>query len=62
MIKFINKISGGDMWVHESRVEEYLAAGYQLAAPPQPEHPLIKTDEPAKPVRKPAAKKTTKAR
>ena len=24
------------MWVHESRVEEYLAAGYKLAASSQP--------------------------
>ena len=24
------------MWVHESRLEEYLAAGHKLAAPPPP--------------------------
>lgn len=58
MIKFINKISGGDMWVHESRVEEYLAAGHKLAAPPKPDHPLIRDEKPAKP----AKRKTTKAR
>lgn len=32
MIKFINKITGGVMWVHESRVDEYKAAGHRLAA------------------------------
>ncbi len=34
MIKLINRLTGGDMWVHESRVDEYLAAGHKLAAPP----------------------------
>lgn len=34
MIKFINKNSGGPMWVHESRIDEYLAAGHQIAPPP----------------------------
>lgn len=24
------------MWVHESRLDEYLAAGHRLAAPPIP--------------------------
>ena len=36
MIKLINKLSGGDMYVHESRLEEYLKAGHQLAQPPAP--------------------------
>ena len=36
MRRFINKLTGGDMWVHESRVEEYLAAGYKLAADVKP--------------------------
>lgn len=52
MIKLIRGDSGGEMWVHESRLDEYLAAGHKLAAPP----PL-----PPKPA-KPAAKKTTKAK
>lgn len=34
MIKFINKITGTEMWVDESRVEEYKAAGHKLAAEP----------------------------
>ena len=37
MIKLIHARSGGEMWVHESRLEEYLAAGHKLAAPPKPE-------------------------
>lgn len=32
MVEFINALTGGPMWVHESRVEEYLAAGHKLAA------------------------------
>lgn len=47
MIKFINKVTGSDMWVHESRVDEYIAAGHKLAAPP----PV--------PEKKPVRKKTT---
>ena len=31
MIKFVNRLSGGEMWVHESRVDEYLRAGHKLA-------------------------------
>lgn len=34
MIKFINKITGTEMWVDESRVEEYKAAGHKPAAEP----------------------------
>ena len=32
MIKFINKLTGGEMWVADNRVDEYLAAGHKLAA------------------------------
>ena len=32
MVRFINKLTGGEMWVHESRVEEYKAAGHKPAA------------------------------
>lgn len=53
MIRLINKITGGDMWVHESRLDEYLEAGHQLASPP--EKPTPKT-----PVKRPPAKKSTK--
>lgn len=37
MVKLVNCLTGGDMWVHESRLDEYLAAGHKLAAPPKPE-------------------------
>lgn len=43
MIKFINAITGGEMWVADDRVEEYKAAGHELAAEandePLPEPP-----------------------
>ena len=54
------------MWVHESRVEEYLAAGHKLAAAPAPakkaEAPVMPKEEPkeeqvAKPVKKVTAKR-----
>ena len=32
MVKFINKLTGNEMWVAEDRVEEYKAAGHRLAA------------------------------
>lgn len=32
MVRFINRLFGTEMWVDESRVEEYKAAGHQLAA------------------------------
>ena len=37
MIRMVNRLTGGDMWVHEDRVEAYLAAGHSLAAPPAQE-------------------------
>ena len=52
MIRLINAYTGGDMWVHESRVPEYLAAGHRLAADPPP------TDIPAVP--KPKERKKPK--
>lgn len=35
MVKMKNRIFGNDMWVHESRVQEYLAKGHQLAEKPK---------------------------
>ena len=32
MIRFINRITGSEMWVASDRVEEYKAAGHILAA------------------------------
>lgn len=60
MVKFINAITGTEMWVADERVEEYKAAGHELAAASS------KATEPAeepvdeKPIKKPV-KKTTKA-
>ena len=53
MIRLINGLTGSDMWVHETRLEEYLAAGHKLPAAPPAEVPT----EPAK--KPPARKKTT---
>ena len=36
MIKFINAQTGGEMWVHESRVDEYVAMGHKIAPRPVP--------------------------
>ena len=33
MVKFINRLTGNEMWVAEDREEEYKAAGHKLAAP-----------------------------
>lgn len=51
MIKLIRADTGGEMWVHESRLEEYLAAGHKPAAPPPPPPKVART-----------TKKTTKAK
>lgn len=32
MVRFINRLTGGEMFVSEDRVEEYRAAGHKLAA------------------------------
>lgn len=32
MVKFINRMTGTEMWVTDERVEEYKAAGHKLAA------------------------------
>lgn len=50
-VGFINNITGTVMYVHESRVEEYKAAGYKLAANASDAEPV------AKPVKKKASKK-----
>ena len=39
MVKMINAHTGTVMWVHETRVEEYLQRGHKLAAPPPPPAP-----------------------
>lgn len=32
MVRFINRLTGNEMWVAEDRVEEYKAAGHKPAA------------------------------
>lgn len=39
MVKMINALTGSDMWVHESRLDEYLAKGHKIAPPPPPPKP-----------------------
>jgi len=34
MVKFINWLTGNEMYVAEDRVEEYLAAGHKIAGTP----------------------------
>lgn len=38
MVKFINKLTGGSMWVAADRVEEYVSAGHKLADTPKAEN------------------------
>lgn len=42
MVEVINDLLGVHMWVHESRVDEYLAAGHRLAAEAVEEKPAEK--------------------
>ena len=44
MVRFINRATGSVMWVHESRIDEYKAAGHKPAA------------EERKPVKRPSTK------
>ena len=52
MVRFINKLTGGDMWVAEPRVAEYLTAGHKLAVE-------VPAAPPAKKTTPPKAKKTS---
>ena len=54
MVRFKNQLTGGDMWVDESRVEEYKAAGHVPAAE---EHPEPEATKPAGKGRKKSAAK-----
>lgn len=39
MVKMIHALTGTVMWVHETRVEQYLERGHKLAPPPPPPRP-----------------------
>lgn len=44
MIRFRNKVTGSVMYVHETRIDEYLAAGHTMDPPPLP----VKSEKPVK--------------
>lgn len=46
MVRFINKLTGQEMWVAEERVEEYKAAGHKLAIVPN--DPMVPAARPKK--------------
>jgi hypothetical protein len=53
MVEFINKTTGTRMWVAESRVEEYKAAGHKLAAAsPVPKEEEKEVKKPIKSVKR----------
>lgn len=54
MVKFINRITGTEMWVDESREQEYLDAGHKLAT----EAPAKEPEK--KPAEQPPKKKVTR--
>lgn len=35
MVKLINALTGSEMYVDESRLDEYLAKGHKIAPPPE---------------------------
>lgn len=50
MIRMIHRDTGSVMWVHETRLAEYLEAGHSLApAPPPPQLP----ERPKRPAKTP---------
>lgn len=50
MIKLINKLTGSEMWVADSRLEEYLKQGHALASASgaEPEKPTSEEQPQAK--------------
>lgn len=52
MVAFINKLTGGTMWVADDRIEEYKAAGHKLAAVPDAKEPAKKPASTKGPVKK----------
>lgn len=61
MVKFINRLTGGEMFVSDDRVEEYKAAGHRLASAYSDEGAPVKkavsAKDPAKNAEKQPAKK-----
>lgn len=54
MVKFINRITGTEMWVHESREQEYINAGHKRAT----EEPIKEPEK--KPAEQPPKRKATR--
>lgn len=49
----LTRPDGGQTWVHESRLDEYLGRGYRFPSPPQAEPAAVKaTAEPKKTTRR----------
>lgn len=48
MVKFINRLTGTEMWVADERVDEYKAAGHKLAAENAEKPKKTPTKKPAK--------------
>lgn len=59
MVKLINKLTHTPMWVAESRVEEYLAAGHTRPESPKAKPAEVEESEekPKKATKKPATRK-----
>ena len=63
MIRMVNRLNGGTMWVSDDRVEEYLELGHTLPPPPVPLHPIRREKAPEPEVSGPDTKaKTTRKR
>ena len=58
-VLFINRIFGTDMWVDESRIDEYKAAGHTLAAEVKPK--VMKDLAPEDPKKETVAEEPKKA-
>lgn len=59
MVKFINHMTNTVMWVHESRVAEYMALGHRPAEQYLPPAEPAPAPAPAKPAAKKKKKKPT---
>lgn len=61
MIRFINKLTGGDMWVADSRRDEYIRAGHKPALAVEPaDEPVREETQEETEVKKPVRKTTRK--
>ena len=56
MVRFINRLTGSLMWIHESRVEEYKAAGHVPAADLEEDLDLLEEEIPEKPKKRTSKK------